>query len=1082
MRIVANERTIPRLHMVGTLLIVLLLTLALGAFFVWRSAAEHQSSLERIARSLRAQQELRLNAEMDSAVSYLEFARRRTDDVLRRSLREQVDTAMHIAQSIYDREIKRKPAAEVQRTITEALRSVRFFEGRGYYFIDDLNGKFILLPIAPQLEGKTNLDNRDDRGHYIMRGLIDAALKPEGEGFSSYRWYSPDNPKVMEDKLAYVRLFAPFNWLIGTGDYTSKWEQLQQQEAIARLRTQRFGASGYIAILDGQGTSLLSPSDSTLEGKNIREFEAQRRDAVALILKKAQEGGGLVHYPWTVPGAAEVLSKTALVRKVEPWGWILAASIQDDELQGALGEEIRNQSDANQQRWSQLMVALLIALTSGLAASYAFARWTNTLFSRFHAETEEKNRVIQESEALFRAVFDNAAIGIAQLSPQGKFLQINQRYCDILGYTREDILNQGFDFQRVTLAEDLVQDRQAAARMVAGEIDNYLVEKRYVHQSGKHVWVSLSARILRDAQGHPLYFVTAVQDIDDRKHAEQRLKLAASVFNHSREAIMITDPGGNIIEINDAFSRITGYARDEVIGQNPRILKSGRQPAEYYTAMWESLKTHGHWHSEVWNRRKNGQVYAELQTISAVNDANGRLSYYVALFTDITPMMEHHKQLEHIAHYDALTDLPNRVLLADRLQQAISQSQRRNQSVAVAYLDLDGFKAINDTYGHDIGDQFLVALAGRLKSTLRDGDTLARIGGDEFAAVLVDLDSVKECEPVLRRLLQVSAEKIQVGEVDMQVSASIGVTIYPLDGVDPDMLMRHADQAMYQAKQAGKNRFQMFDLEHDEAIQSLQDRLVQVARGITQNEFVLYYQPKVDMDSRAVVGAEALIRWQHPERGLLPPMVFLPDVEDSPLSITLGEWVIETALRQMASWQRAGLVVPVSVNISAYQLQQPGFSQRLKLLLDAHPEVNPGHLQVEVLETSALQDISMTGNVMNQCRAIGVGFALDDFGTGYSSLTYLKHLPAEMLKIDQSFVRDMLIDSSDMAIVESVIGLARAFGRQVLAEGVETEMHGQRLLGMGCSLAQGFGIARPMPAAQFETWAADWQANPHWQA
>jgi diguanylate cyclase (GGDEF)-like protein/PAS domain S-box-containing protein len=1081
-RIVANERTIPRLHLLGTLVIVITLTLALGAFFLWRSGAEQQASLQRIAASTSAQQEARLLSEMQSAASYIEFTRKRTQDVLRRSIRDQVDTAMQIAQSIYQREIKSKPVEEVKRSIIEALRKVRFYEGRGYYFIDDLNGQFILLPTAPQLEGKTNLDNRDDKGHFIMRGLIEAAQRPDGGGYSSYRWYTPDNPKVMDDKLAYVRLFAPFKWLIGTGDYSYKWEQLQKLEAIERLRSQRFGKSGYIGILDADGTLLLAPANPNREGHNYLDLDNVQRDALEQIRSIATLGGGQVHYQWTAPDLDKLIAKTAMVRRIDPWGWTLIATIEDDELQSALNQELSYLADSANAHWTQLIVAMLIALTSGLAASYAFAQWSGTLYAQFHAETAEKNRVIEESEALFRAVFDNAAVGIAQVSPQGTFLQINQYFCDMLGYTRSEILGQAFSFQHVTLADDLSADTQHMARMLGGELHHYRVEKRYVHKSGRLVWASLSAHLLRDTSGTPLYFITAVLDITDKKRAEERLQLAASVFSHAREAIMITDPVGNIMEVNDAFLRITGYAREEAVGQTPRLLKSGRQSAAYYAAMWRDLTQHGHWQGEVWNRRKNGQVYAELQTISAVNDAKGKLSYFVALFTDITPLMEHNKQLEHIAHYDALTELPNRVLLADRLQQALAQCQRRSQFVAVAYLDLDGFKAINDSYGHDVGDQLLIALAGRMKSALRDGDTLARIGGDEFAAVLVDLASVNECEPVLRRLLQVASEKVLVGDKLLQVSASIGVTVYPLDGSDPDLLMRHADQAMYQAKQSGKNRFQLFDLEHDVAMQGQQELMAQIGKGLERCEFVLYYQPKINMRTQQVMGAEALIRWQHPQRGLLAPLEFLPAVDESPLSVAIGEWVIDTALAQMDLWHRAGFEIPVSVNIGAYQLQQSDFTQRLQGLLRAHPEVPPSQLQLEVLETNALQDITMTGKVMNQCRDIGVGFALDDFGTGYSSLTYLKHLPAEMLKIDQSFVRDMLEDSSDLAIVQSVIGLARAFARSVLAEGVETQAHGVRLLTMGCELAQGYGIGHPMTAPAFDLWLKQWQAQPTWKA
>jgi diguanylate cyclase (GGDEF)-like protein/PAS domain S-box-containing protein len=800
------------------------------------------------------------------------------------------------------------------------------------------------------------------------------------------------------------------------------------------------------------------------------------------IIRKADQGGGLLHYRWAASDAVEQQAKTALVRRIEPRGWTLMATIEDDELQGALNQELAHIADSDNAHWTQLIIAMVIALTSGLAASYAFANWSGTLFTKFHAETAEKNRVIEETGALFRAVFDNAAVGIAQVSPQGAFLQINQYFCDMLGYTHDEILEQGFSYQRITLAEDLAADTPHVARMLRGELDHYRVEKRYVHKSGRLVWASLSSHLLRDASGAPLYFISAVLDITDKKQAEERLQLAASVFSHSREGIMITNPDGNIMEVNEAFSRITGYTREEAVGQTPRILKSGRQSAEYYAAMWKALQQDGHWHGEVWNRRKNGQVYAELQTVSAVNDAKGQLSYFVSLFTDITPMMEHNKQLEHIAHFDALTELPNRVLLADRLQQAIAQCQRRNQFVAVAYLDLDGFKAINDSYGHDIGDQLLIALAGRMKSALRDGDTLARIGGDEFAAVLVDLGSVQECEPVLRRLLQVASEKVLVGDKLLQVSASIGVTVYPMDGSDPDLLMRHADQAMYQAKQSGKNRFQLFDLEHDVAVQGQQALMAQIARGLERQEFVLFYQPKVNMRSHQVVGAEALIRWQHPQRGLLAPLDFLPTVDESPLSVGIGEWVIDTALTQMSLWHQTGNDMPVSVNIGAYQLQQPDFTQRLQALLQAHPDVPASQLQLEVLETNALQDISMTGKVMNQCRAIGVGFALDDFGTGYSSLTYLKHLPAEMLKIDRSFVRDMLEDSSDLAIVQGVIGLANAFSRSVLAEGVETQAHGARLLALGCELAQGYGVGHPMAAPAFDQWLMEWRAKPTWKA
>jgi diguanylate cyclase (GGDEF)-like protein/PAS domain S-box-containing protein len=566
-----------------------------------------------------------------------------------------------------------------------------------------------------------------------------------------------------------------------------------------------------------------------------------------------------------------------------------------------------------------------------------------------------------------------------------------------------------------------------------------------------------------------------------RKQADEKLQLAASVFTHAREGIMITSVDGSIIDVNDAFSEITGYSRAEVLGENPRLLNSGRQSKEYYVNMWSNLLTHGYHYGEVWNRHKNGEVFAEMQTISAVRDAQGKTMQYVALFSDITVFKEQQNRLEHIAHFDALTNLPNRVLLADRLRQGMTRAQRHNDSLAVAFVDLDGFKAINDSHGHEAGDQLLVSIAARMKHALRDGDTLARLGGDEFVAVLADLADVSASAAILSRLLAAAAQPVIFGDAVLQVSASIGVTIYPQTiDVDADQLMRQADQAMYQAKLSGKNRYHVFDAAQDSHIRDHHERLDRIQSGLNGNQFVLHYQPKVNMRNGAVVGAEALIRWQHPQLGLLAPAEFLPAIEDHPLAIGVGEWVIETALCQMEVWQAQGLAIPVSVNIGAYQLQQSGFVSRLCALLAGHPQVSPSSLKLEVLETSALEDVAGVSQVIEACRKMGVMFALDDFGTGYSSLTYLKNLPVSELKIDQSFVRDMLVDPDDLAILEGVIGLASAFRRQVIAEGVETVEHGAMLLLLGCDLAQGYGIARPMPATQFPAWAASWQPDAAW--
>jgi len=1081
MRVEANEQTLPRLHLIGTLIIVVFLTLTLGGYFSWRDAQDHRQSLERVAQAVQLQQQARLVAELESASNFLEFTRDRTEEVLKKSLREQVDSTMLMVQAIYDRESGKRSATEVQQMIIEALRPIRFYEGRGYFFIDTMQGKFVLLPTAPQFEGRTNLDNRDDRGHYIMRGLIDAAKLPAGQGFSRYRWYMPDQPKQMGEKLAYVRKFAPYGWLIGSGDYSYKWEQQQKQEVLNRLRALKFGDSGYIGVQDRDGRMLLSPSDTSLEGKVLADLPPTQRLAVTQIRAAATAKGAWVHYVWPSASGDRQTNKAAMVRQLEPWGWVLVATIQDDEMQAAVQRELAPDNSSTAGRWRSLAWPLLASLVLGVMASLGFGRWSRQLFASYHAELQQKSQQVADSEALFRAVFENAAVGIAQVSADGKYLKVNQQFCRQLGYAVDDILK--LDSQHITCPEDLANDQSHVAQLLSGQAQDYSLEKRFRHKDGHWVWMHMAVTLLRDAQGAPRYFISAASDISQQKLTEQALLLSASVFSHAREGIMITDMAGSIVEVNDSFTRITGYSRDEALGQNPRFLSSGRQRPAYFAAMWYSLKTKGHWYGEVWNRRKNGEVFAEMQTISVVRDSQGTAQHYMSLFSDITALKLHQQQLEHMAHYDALTALPNRVLLADRLKQAMHHVLRRKQLLAVVYLDLDGFKQINDIHGHALGDQVLVALAGRIKLALREGDTLARIGGDEFVAVLVDLENPQACVPLLLRILNVTSEPMLINGKTLQVSASLGVTFYPqVDGMDADQLQRQADQAMYQAKLAGKNRYHVFDAEQDRSMRGHHATLTHIRQALARHELVLYYQPKVNMRTGQVIGAEALIRWQEPEKGLLLPALFLPLIENHPLAIEVGEWVIHSALAQMQHWHTLGLDISVSVNVGAHQLQQPNFVTRLQDILAAHPELAPSCLELEVLETSALEDIAWVSQVIGQCHDMGVKFALDDFGTGYSSLTYLKRLPVSLLKIDQSFVRDMLDDPDDLAILKGVIGLAAAFKHQVIAEGVETVAHGVALLQLGCEFGQGYGIARPMPAAELPGWVTTWRPDVLWRS
>jgi diguanylate cyclase (GGDEF)-like protein/PAS domain S-box-containing protein len=696
-------------------------------------------------------------------------------------------------------------------------------------------------------------------------------------------------------------------------------------------------------------------------------------------------------------------------------------------------------------------------------------------------------QAVLSSKRQYDSLVSKIAVGIYILrsTPQGSFRldYASPRMAEMLGMSVDSLVTDGDAISRAVHPDE----RDEFMRRNQAGIDEFrpfdwtgrvLVKGQ---GTGQVRWMHVSSAPELQENGDVLWH-GLVEDVTERKLAEEKLHLAASVFTHAREGITITAGDGTIIDVNEAFTRITGYSREEAIGGNPRIIKSNHHPPEFYAAMWGELLEKGHWHGEIWNRRKSGEVYAEILTISAVRDEHGRAGHYVALFTDITPMKEHEKKLENMAHFDLLTTLPNRVLLADRMHQAMVQAQRHRQLLAVAYLDLDGFKAINDTYGHETGDQLLIALSGRMKTTLREVDTLARLGGDEFVAVLIDLADGAASEPMLNRLLAAAAQPVAIGDHVLQVSASLGVSFYPQnDDVDADQLLRQADQAMYQAKLAGKNRYHVFDSALDRSVRGQHEGLERIRQALNANELVLYYQPKVNMRTGAVIGVEALVRWQHPEKGLLAPVAFLPLIENHTLAVELGEWVIEAALVQLERWQDVGLDLPVSVNVGARQLQQAGFVDRLRAILAAHPRIGRGSLAMEVLETSALEDLIRVSEVIKDCREIGISFALDDFGTGYSSLTYLKRLPVSLLKIDQSFVRDMLDDPDDLAILEGVISLAKAFQREVIAEGVETVEHGEMLLQLGCELAQGYGIARPMPAHEIPGWAQSWRPEPIWQ-
>lgn len=682
------------------------------------------------------------------------------------------------------------------------------------------------------------------------------------------------------------------------------------------------------------------------------------------------------------------------------------------------------------------------------------------------------NSDLKESKERFNRLH-NASFGGIAIHNHGKILDCNQGLVTLFGYSMDELLGM----------DGLLLIAESHRRVVLDNIKNKS-EKPYevlgIKKNRETFPMRVEAREM--PYGGKSLRVVELRDISAQKKSEEKLKLAAKVFSHAREAILITDTNGAIIDVNQSFTHITGFSKEEVMGKNPRILKSGMHDENFYAQIWKDLHQKGHWYGEIWNKRKNGELYVELVNITSIKDDYGEVKQYLSIFSDITAIKEHEKELEHMAHYDALTSLPNRLLLRDRLDQAIMNAKRTGLRICVVYLDLDGFKLVNDAYGHEIGDKFLVAISHKLKLALRQGDTISRLGGDEFVIVMQNLIDDKTYIPMLERLLSAASSSSKIEDIFLRVSASIGVSFYPQqEDVDADTLLRQADQAMYKAKVSGKNRYSVFDSLEDQTIRGYHQSLENIKKALDNDEFILHYQPKIDMASSRVVGFEALIRWSHPQEGILFPGEFLPTLQNHPIELEVGDWVIKEALRQLTIWKQAGLDTQVSVNIGAKQLQQSGFASYLKETLAEFPDILPANLQIELLETSAMEELTRVSNTIKECQKIGVTFALDDFGTGYSSLAYLKQLPVETLKIDQSFVRDMLHDPNDLAIIEGIISLAKAFRHHVIAEGVETREDGIVLRKLGCEHVQGYYIAKPMAADEILSWVGEWKMDKVWQ-
>ncbi|OIP13984.1 MAG: hypothetical protein AUK53_05765 [Betaproteobacteria bacterium CG2_30_59_46] len=679
-------------------------------------------------------------------------------------------------------------------------------------------------------------------------------------------------------------------------------------------------------------------------------------------------------------------------------------------------------------------------------------------------ELQEASRRLEESRNRYADLYDFAPLGYFTFDEKGLILEANLTGATLLGRDRSRLVGMPFlsflPRQEHGAFLNHLHVCLTGGAQVSAEFSLSLADEK-----------TLDAEMVSvptcGADGHAASCRTALSDITGRRQAEQKLHLAAKVLENTQEGVMVTDARNRIVAVNPAFCKVTGYSAGEAIGQTPSLLKSGIHDGEFYRRLWAALQETGHWQGEVWNRRKNGEVYPEWLNLSVIRNDEGEIEHYVGIFSDIASQMEMKKRLHELAYYDELTGLANRHLLLDRLQLELLQSRRSGNLMALLFLDLDRFKVINDTLGHAADDRLLVLAAERLGGCVRDGDTLARMGGDEFVALLRNIDDKPVVAHVAARMVDAMVLPFFVDGHELFVTASIGIALYPGDGDDIDALIRNADTAMYRAKDSGRNNYQFYAAAMNEEAQQRLRLETDLRHATERNELFVLYQPQADISVRRIVGAEALVRWQHPGLGLIPPMEFIPIAEESGLIVQVGEWVLRAVCRQNKAWQDAGLPpVRVAVNLSPLQFRQQDLFAVVSAALK-ESGLEPQYLELELTESIFMEDIEAAIVTLRQIKNLGVALSIDDFGTGFSSLSYLKRFPIDTLKIDQSFVRDSPGNPDDSAIVEAIIAMAHSLKLKAIAEGEETEQQLAFLRERGCEMMQGYLCARPLAPDQF---------------
>ena len=923
--------------MIGTSLLIIA---GIFGYFLFKENLSYENRLQTLDREIQQQQKQQIRAEVDKAREFIEHMNSQAEEQLKQQARSAVEQAHSIATSLYNKHKNQLDQTAIEELIKTALRDVRFFKGRGYYFINDADANAVLMPIRPALEGTSLLINADAQIFHIINTLLDSIDNESGAGFSRYSWYPPGNKQQKLRKISYAKKFSPYDWHIGAGDYIQSFEEDLRLAALERLSRITTNNNTSVTIVDAKGV-VISRSQlvKDVQNETILPLEA---DNLQQLLSFAKSGGGIFNYR---TATAETAGKFAFVETIQPFNWVIIADIFPRQISQIIESQRSLIAENSRSDLKMLVIVLSIAGLVTLAFSLLFNRSFSRLFKRYQGSIDLQER----------------------------------------------------------------------------EIFNKTLE----------------------------------------------LKLAARVFESSNEAIVVTDAAHNIIAVNPACITTSGYSANELIGQKSDFFASDHQDKIFYQRQHGHLQERGYWQGEMFHQHKNGGFYPSWVSISTSLGSDDKVLNYISTFSDISERKKTEQRLNYLADYDPLTKLAKRHILAERVNEVISYSDlNHQQKFALMLIDLDRFKNINDSLGHNIGDQVLQEIAKRLAGNIRVSDIISRLSGDEFIILVNNNKSESAAKRLANRIMRDLAEPVHILEHDLVVTPSIGIATFPEHGESFDALLKNADAALNHAKSQGRNNFQFFTFDmHERASEKLTiERGLRLA--LTKQQFEIHYQAQYELGTDKLCGCEALLRWRTPELGMISPDKFIPIAEESGLILPIGQWVLDQACRQATIWREQGFEpIPIAVNVSSYQFTKNIVSSIQKSLSKANLDAQ--WLVVEITETALMHDPDFTQQALQQLRDLGIKIALDDFGTGYSSLAYLKRFPLDKLKIDRTFITGLPQEQDDLVITRSIIDVARNLNMITIAEGVETLQQQKLLTELGCQQMQGFLKARPVAADQF---------------